>query len=175
LPTEFLEEHGPGRVRELALELASHLPFDTGHAGLFFNAELGYKETEEALSRICLRYPGMDIGEVESFAQRLDRQVKAPSWLTFLGQAVLSELGGAERLRARLSSPNTTIQQMEGDRAVISLGPWPEAGDTEAGHNLPEYRELVRVLGPHLYRPSRSWSPYFPDDIWQRWARRFLD
>jgi len=40
---------------------------------------------------------------------------------------------------------------------------------------LAEYRELARVLGPYLYRPSRSWSPYFPDDIWQRWARRFLD
>jgi hypothetical protein len=175
LPTEFLETQGPGRVRELALDLASLLPFDSGHAGLFFNAELGYKETEEALSRICLRYPGMDIGEVESIVMRLDGRVKGPSWLTFLGQPVLGELGGVDGLRTRLSSPGTTIEPLAGERAVISLGPWPEAGDAHAGRNLPEYRELARVLGPHLYRPSRPLSPYFPEDIWQRWARRFLD
>lgn len=173
LPTEFLEEQGPGNVRELALELAAALPYDSGHAGLFFNALLGYRETEEALSRFCLRYPGMDIGDVESIAMELNGRVKGPAWLTFLGQPVLGELGGAEGLRARLSSPSTTVEPLEGDRAVITLGPWPEAGDTEAGHNLPEYRELARVLEPWLYHSGGGY--YFPQDIWQRWERRFLD
>jgi hypothetical protein len=175
LPTEFLEERGPAGVRQLALELASILPFESGHAGLFFSAILGYRETDEALSRFCLRYPGMNIGDVEYTATRLDGRVEGPSWLTFLGQPVLGELGGVEGLRARLSSPGTTVEPLPGGRAVISLGPWPEAGDTDAGRDLPEYRELARVLGHHLYRPSGPWSPYFPEDIWQRWARRFLD
>jgi hypothetical protein len=173
LPTEFLEELGPGRVRELAMELGAALPYESGHAGLFFNAMLGYRETEEALSRFCLRYPGMDIGDVESIAKGLNGRVKGPAWLTFLGQPVLGELGGVEGLRARLSSPGTTVQQLEGDRAVITLGPWPEAGDTEAGHHLPEYRELARVLEPWLYHSGGGY--YFPKDIWQRWERRFLD
>lgn len=174
LPTEFLEEHGPTRIRQLALELASLLPFDSGHAGLFFNAMLGYRETEEALSRLCLRYPGMDIGDVESIATRLDGRVKGPSWLTFLGQPVLGELGGPDELRARLSSPGTTVEPLPGDRAVISLGSWPEAGDTEAGRALPEYRELARVLEPWLYHSRGPW-PYFPEETRQRWERRFLD
>ena len=135
-------------MRELALELAAILPFDSGHAGLFFNAILGYHETEEALSRLCLRYPGMDMVDVETLANHLGTRVKGPSWLTFLGQPVLGELGGAEGLRTRLSSPGTTVQQLGDGRAVITLGPWPEAGDTEAGRNLPEYRELARVLEP---------------------------
>lgn len=173
-PTEFLEGHGPSRVRELALELAAPLPFQSGQAGLFFNAMLGYRETEEELSRLCLRYPGMDIGSVEFFA-KLEGRVRGPSWLTFLGQPVLGELGGVDGLRARLSSPGTTVQQLEGARAVITLGPWPEAGDTEAGHNLPQYRELAHVLNPWLYHAPGPWSPYFPEETWKRWERRFLD
>lgn len=174
LPTEFLEEHGPGRVQELTLELASLLPFQSGQAGLFFNAMLGHRETNEALSRLCLRYPGMDIGAVEFFAG-LDRQVRGPAWLTFLGQPVLGELGGVEGLRSRISSPTTSVQQLDGERAVITLGPWPEAGDTQAGRNLPEYRELARVLEPYRYHASGPWSPYFPEETWKRWERRFLD
>lgn len=173
LPTEFLEAQGPGHVRELAVELAAALPYDSGHAGLFFNAMLGYQETEEALSRICLRYPGMDIGTMESIPAKLNGQVKGPAWMTFLGQPVLGELGGVEGLRTRLSSPGTTVEPLAGDRAVITLGPWPEAGDTDAGRNLPEYRELARVLEPWLYHSGRGY--YFPQDIWERWKRRFLD
>lgn len=174
LPTEFLEEHGPERVRELALELAAPLPFNSGHASLCFNAMLGYRETEEELSRLCLRYPGMDIVEVEGLAIRLDTRVKGPAWMTFLGQPLLGELGGTEGLRARLTSPGTTVQPLDSERALITLGPWPEAGDTQAGRTLPEYRELARLLEPWLYHSRGPW-PYFPEDIRQRWERRFLD
>jgi hypothetical protein len=175
LPTEYLEARGPEAVRKLALELAEPLPYSSGHVSLSFYAMHGYRETEEQLSHLCLRYPGMDVVLLRPLSWRLGRRVKGPSWLTFLGQPVLGELGDVEGLRARLSSPSTTVEALPGDRAVISLGAWPEAGDTDAGRNLPEYRELARVLGPHLYRPSGPWSPYFPEDIWQRWARRFLD
>lgn len=41
-------------------------------------------------------------------------------------------------------------------------------------HRLgPQYRELARVLDPWLYHSRGRY--YFPDDIWQRWERRFLD
>jgi hypothetical protein len=94
--------------------------------------------------------------------------------MTFLGQPVLGEIGGAEGLRARLSSPGTTVEPWEGARAVVTLGPWPEAGDLEAGRTLPEYRELARVLEPWLYQrpPSpNDWTAEYR----QRWERRFLD
>jgi hypothetical protein len=173
LPTEFLEEHGPARLRELALELATPLPFNSGHVGLCFNAIYEYHETEKELSRLCLRYPGIDMLELEGLSSRIGTRVKGPAWMTFLGQPVLGELGGVDGLRARLSSPGTTVEPLEGDRAIITLGPWPEAGDTEAGLLLPEYRELARVLEPWLYHSGGRYS--FPKDIWERWERRFLD
>jgi hypothetical protein len=133
----------------------------------------GYEETEELLSQLCLRYPGMDVVLLRALSWRLGTRIKGPAWLTFLGQPVLGELGGTTGLSARLTSPGSTVQQLEGERAVVTLGPWPEAGDTQEGHSLPEYRELAHVLRPHLYQSQKPWSPDFPEDIWRRWEQRF--
>jgi hypothetical protein len=175
LPTEYLEEHGPGRVRELALELAAPLPFCSGHAGLSFNGETEPLSLSGAERELCFRYPGLDIPKLENLSCELGTRMRGASWLTFLGHPVLGELGGAEGLRSRLSSVGSTVQELEGDRAVITLGKWPEAGDTEQGQMLPAYRELARVLEPWLYREERILHPaFFLDDV-HRWERRFLD
>ncbi|HLM43445.1 MAG TPA: type VI immunity family protein, partial [Myxococcaceae bacterium] len=76
---------------------------------------------------------------------------------------VLGELGGAAGLRARLHSPGTTVQELEGERVVVTLGPSPDAGDTEQGRTLPAYRELARVLEPWLYLTSSQWERRFLD------------
>jgi hypothetical protein len=64
---------------------------------------------------------------------------------------------------------------MDGDRAVITLGPWPEAGDTERGDTLPAYRELARVLEPWLFREPNGNMSGLPRQDVPRWERRFLD
>ncbi len=125
LPTEFLEEHGPGRVRELAMELAAPLPLCSGHGGLSFNASY--------------------------------------------------DIPGAEGLRSRLHTPGTTVQEMEGDKVLITLGAWPEAGDTERGDTLPAYRELARVLESwRFHEPDRRLLGQSAEES-RRWERRFLD
>jgi hypothetical protein len=175
LPSEYLEEHGPGRVRELALELAAPLPFCSGHAGLSFNCETDLLGVGSEVRQRCFRYPGMEIPAVDELSWDLGTRVRGVHWLNFLGQPVLGELGGAAGLRSRLSTPGTTVQEMEGERVVITLGPQPEAGDTERGLTLPAWRELARVLEPWLYsrKPIRSLD--FPPDDQRRWERRFLD
>ncbi|REG34870.1 uncharacterized protein DUF3396 [Archangium gephyra] len=175
LPTEYLEEHGPGRVRELALELASALPFCSGHAGLSFHSEIHVAGVRDKLHEYCFRYPGLDIPELEHLALKLGTRVRGPAWLTFLGQQVLGALGGVTALRARLSSPGTTVQELNGERAVVTLGPWPEAGDTEQGQLLPAYRELARVLEPWLYREEPGRPGLEVPETTRRWERRFLD
>jgi hypothetical protein len=175
LTTEYLEQHGPSRVRELALELASHLPFNSGYASLSFNASMDDLGVRRRVRSMCFRYPGMDVLE-DLVAWDIGTRVPGAYWLTFLGQPVLGELGGTEGLRARLSSPGTTVQQLPGDRAVVTLGQWPEAGDLEAGKNLPAYRELARVLEPCLYHdPGTVFVHDFIPEDKRRWERRFLD
>ncbi|HYO58271.1 DUF3396 domain-containing protein [Archangium sp.] len=174
LPTEYLEQHGPGRVRDLALEVASSLPFCSGNAGLSFNCATGLVGMPGEAHKLRFRYPGMDVPDVSWVSLHIGTRVRGPSWLTFLGQPVLGELGGASGLRARLHHPETTVQELAGDRAVVTLGPWPEAGDTEQGHVLPSYRELARVLEPWLHHEPHLHASQPIEDT-RRWERRFLD
>lgn len=175
LPTEFLEEQGPERVRELAMELAAPLPFCSGHGGLSFNGELDLVDVPQEVALHCFRYPGMDVPSPQGPSWHLGTRVRGVHWLSFLGQPVLGELGGAAGLRTRLHSPGTTVQQLEGGRVVVTLGTWPEAGDTERGETLPAYRELARVLEPHLFHEPNGAMLHFMPEETRRWERRFLD
>ncbi|SEL99339.1 Protein of unknown function [Stigmatella aurantiaca] len=174
LPTEFLEAQGPARVLELALALGTALPFSSGHAGLSFNALRGVRQTEEELARVCLRYPGIDIADVDSLSWQLGHQLRGPAWLTFLGPLALGRLGDTDTLRSRLHSPHTEVRPLAGGSVAISLGPRPEAGDTLSGHPLTHYRELAHALGPWLHHTQGPWA-YFPEEVRQKWERRFLD
>lgn len=174
LPTEYLEEHGPARVRALALELASVLPFDSGHAGLSFMFPQGILNYAKPVREVCLRYPGFDMPTMQYLPHDLGTRIKGVHWINFLGPPVLNELGGVEGLRARLRSSGTTVKPLGSERAVVTLGAWPDAGDLEQGHTLPAYRELARVLEPWLYSlPASVWNSFTDEDM-SRWDRRFL-
>ncbi|WP_338864461.1 type VI immunity family protein [Myxococcus stipitatus] len=178
LPTEYLNRHGPGRVRELAMALASGLPLSSGHAGLAL-ALFGTRGRVLPLVRDELeRHPGLDVPAIESHLS-LGSRVDGVHWVNFLGPALLEAAGGVSGLRARLQSPGTTVDEVGGSgTAVVTLGAWPSAGDLSKGDNLPSYRELARVLEPWLeaFQPSRAlgWRGFSEEDV-RRWWRRFLD
>ncbi len=175
LPTEFLEEQGPLRVRELVRELASPLPFCSGSAGLSFNGDLELLGVPEEIRKYCFRYPGIDYPSPTGYSWKVGTRIRGPHWLTFLGQPVLGAVGGSQGLRSRLHDPSVTVEEMAGDRAVVTLGEWPEAGDMEKGQVLPPYRELARVLEPWLYFEPRARLPDLSPEETRRWDRRFLD
>ncbi|WP_245919755.1 DUF3396 domain-containing protein [Melittangium boletus] len=174
LSTEYLEEQGPARVRELALRLAEPLPWCSGNVGLALQGATILSEATKEVYERCMRYPGLDIPSVRDYSRNIGTRIRGPSWLTFVGPQVLSELGGVEALRARLQSPGTTVEALEGGRAVVTLGEWPEAGDYEKGLLLPAYRELARVLEPWLYEGHQLQHDFPPDEL-RRWERRFLE
>jgi hypothetical protein len=154
LPTEYLEAHGPDLVRELAMEMAREIPFDSGHAGLCLHYLPGSKVgVSEAIRDLALRYPGMDIRSDLYSSSKVGHRLNGIHWLTFLGPQVLQPLGGVAGLRSRLYSPGVTVQPLGSERALVTLGPGPEAGDMEQGRTLPHYRELAHVLEPWLLPP----------------------
>jgi hypothetical protein len=175
LPTEYLEEHGPERVRALALRLASTLPFCSGQVGLAIQGDLDLIGVMQRVAPYCFRHPGVDLLPLEHVSWEIGTRVRGPAWLTFLGPPTLQGLGGVAGLRGQLHSPGTTVEALGESGAVIMLGAWPEAGDTEQGHTLPAYRELARVLEPWRFHEEHPYSLGFTPEQLQRWERRFLD
>lgn len=174
LPTEYLEEYDPTRVRELAIELGASLPFQSGHAGLCFQFNEALLGMTRDVRELCFQYPGMDISNLDTASEDMGARLNGVQWLTFLGPPVLAEVGGVAGLRSRLRSPETTVQGLHAERAVISLGPRPEAGDTQPERTLAPYRELARLLEPWLFLDRPRLRGFTAEDM-RRWERRFLD
>ncbi|MDC0709066.1 DUF3396 domain-containing protein [Stigmatella sp. ncwal1] len=162
LSTEYLETHGPVHVRDLALALADPLPFNSGLPGV-----------SREIRRWCFRYPGLDIIDLGPLSAELGTQVRGAFWLTFLGQPVLGKLGGPAGVRNRLNSSDIAVQAMDGDRAILTLGDSPTAGDTEQG-GLPSHRELARILEPWLHQERVAFRDFTQEET-RRWERRWLD
>ncbi len=170
LPTEYLEERGPNHVRTLALDLAQELPFSTGYVNFAFNnTDRWAQETTELLRT---RYPGVHL-DANDLYDKVHTRVNGVHWLNFLGQPVLGQLGGVAGLRERLP-PGIHLQDMGGDRVLLTLGDQPDPGDMEAGNPLPLHRSLARLLEPYLYHRSRPLGPMSMEET-RRWERRFLD
>ncbi|MFY0579236.1 type VI immunity family protein [Cystobacter fuscus] len=66
------------------------------------------------------------------------------------------------------------MRELGDERAVVTLGEAPEAGDTAEEQPLPAYRELARVLEPWLYHEPYIKDEFTPEEM-LRWERRFLD
>nr|WP_255415254.1 type VI immunity family protein [Vitiosangium sp. GDMCC 1.1324] len=171
LPTEFLEERGADQVRALALDMAAELPFNSGYVDFALCSDGWY--LGEALQHIRPRYPGVHLA-LSRARLRMNTWVEGVHWMNFLGEPVLGKLGGVPGLRERLALPGISLQEMSGDRVLITLGEHPEVGDVEAGQTPPLHRALARLLEPHLYRSD--FDDFYPiTEELLRWERRFLD
>ncbi|MFP2923615.1 type VI immunity family protein [Pyxidicoccus sp. 3LG] len=172
LPTEFLLEHGPSQVRDLALALAAELPWSFGYVSPAFVSPGGLRSpAKQALQELCLRYPGLDAYNLRATARSIGTRARGAYWLTFLGQPLLTQLGGLESLRQRLPS-SITLHPMDGERVLLRLGEWPRSGDATVQEDMSPYRALAQMLEPHLYQEL---TPWLIDEAFERrWLGRFL-
>ncbi|WP_224245072.1 type VI immunity family protein [Hyalangium gracile] len=172
-PTEYLLEHGPAQLRALAIELGRELPFSFGYASLAFVCPRGlwYGARQELLAPLS-RYLGLDLYYLEDTSRVIGTHARGAYWLTFLGQPLLGQLGQVQGLRDKLAFPEVTLQELEGERLLISLGDWPEVIDTaSAPPLLPQYRALAHLLEPFMYEERTGWFSEDKDNM-RRWLRR---
>ncbi|WP_237726743.1 type VI immunity family protein [Corallococcus coralloides] len=174
VPMQYLEDQGPEKARELALSLAELLPFSTGHAGLSLSFTRGRSKLLPLLRDQLVQHPGWDVPRESTWG--MGEGVDGIHWLNFLGPPLLETVGGIQALRSHLSHPETSVQELTGGRALISLGPAPLAGDTKLGETLPAYRELARFLEPWLlpFPHVNTWDGYTDEEA-RLWWRRFLE
>jgi hypothetical protein len=180
LPTEYLLEHGPARVKALALDLARALPFSFGYASLALVSPRGrWYAAKPELTGLLSRYLGLDLYFLNDTSRVIGARARGAYWLTFLGQPLLGQLGGIEGLRPKLSFEQVSLQALDTERVLISLGEWPEAIDTanklelprEEHKLLPQYRALAHLLEPHLYEERNGFFSMDPENM-RRWLRR---
>ncbi|WP_225408591.1 type VI immunity family protein [Stigmatella hybrida] len=171
LATDFLQKHGPGAVRALALEMVAELPLSFGYAGLGCISPGGLRSpAKKALHELCLLCPGLDVYNLRPTARSIGTRARGAYWLTFLGQPLLGQLGGTESLRECLPS-GISLEPLEGERLCIRLGEWPLLGDAQSGDDMTPYRALAHVLEPYFYEERTSWL--IDEALERRWMHRF--
>jgi hypothetical protein len=171
-PTEYLLEHGPAQLRALALEMARELPFSFGYASLAVVAPCGtWFPARRELIGLISRYLGLDLYRLDETSRVIGTRARGAYWLTFLGQPLLGQLGGLEAVRDKLPFPDVSLQPMEGERLLVTLGEWPDVLDTAKELHPPQYRELARLLEPFLYDERSGWA-FLDDDSMHHWIRR---
>ncbi|RYZ17232.1 MAG: DUF3396 domain-containing protein, partial [Myxococcaceae bacterium] len=169
-PTEYLRENGPDHLRALAFKLAWELPFSFGYASLAVVAPYGYSSTSDwdLLDTLRDRYLGLDLYAVRHTASVIGSHARSASWLTFLGQPLLGQLGGIEGLRSALPFPEVSLLSLDSQRLLISLSEWPDPIDIQQGGIPPQYRALALRLEPFLYEEPSEW----PASYLYQWLRR---
>ncbi|AKF86588.1 hypothetical protein MFUL124B02_29695 [Myxococcus fulvus 124B02] len=163
-PTEYLVSHGPGHFRTLAIDIARELPFSFGYASpALLSHPGGWFSLRQQVQEVLHRYLGLDLPRLGDTSRKLGTQARGAYWLTFLGQPLLGQLGGRETVEGQLDLPGVSVQAVDEERILVTLGERPEAIDTTTQSIPPPYLELTRILEPVLYHEDEvtglPWDP----------------
>ena len=174
LPTDYLLEHGPDKVRALALGLSRELPFSFGYASLaFLSSPGGWYPHRRTMLPLLERYWGLDLYHLKTTSRCLGTGARGAYWLTFLGQPLLGQLGGLEGLQRELPFPQVSFQPLEDERLLLTLGEWPAAMDTREPLVAPHFRALARLLEPYFPEEKIGLTSLLDERNMGRWLRRF--
>jgi hypothetical protein len=172
-PTEYLLEQGPAHLRALALELARELPFSFGDASLAYVAPSGrWYTVRRQLLPMLSRYLGLDLYHLEHTGRVIGTRARGAYWLTFLGQPLFGQLGGLDALRQQLPFPDVTFEELDGERALLTLGEWPVPIDTREPFDVSSLHTLACLLEPYLCEETIGLTTLFDTHTMNRWLRR---
>ncbi|MEA3274721.1 MAG: DUF3396 domain-containing protein, partial [Pseudomonadota bacterium] len=104
LPADFAEGSADSLV-ELVRELTDSLDFHSGHAGFGLNwndrGDLAY-DAQKQMRGLGMRFPGIDIPDLETTLYAIPNGIKRINWLTLLGNTLVENLGGYDYLESEL-------------------------------------------------------------------------
>lgn len=176
-PTEFLQEFGTDRFVALATKMAALIDYGSGYASLSLNWSVDSRLPEAAriIVPIALRHPGYDVHMNDTTRYSLGNMSRGARWLTFLGDGLISRLGGRESLKDQL---DPAIQILDAGKGLaLRAGAEPLPGDVNRQDTLPLLHSVARAIQPvTLFGDQDLLQHLFGDDETrlERWERRFL-
>lgn len=172
---------GTGALLELVDDAMAEFPVHWGTAGLAFYWE-GSDTTVEEYANAWLgphltKHPGLAPGDLMSWGLRVEMGISNIGWLTFVGDALVDQLGGREALAKGLEGTGIGLRSY-GKGVALQAGDGPELGNVNRKNTLPRYHEVGRVLEP-VFAPhdflEKIRIPGIKDpDARLAWLRRFL-
>lgn len=178
LPPQDLEQ-APSRFADLVVELASALPFDSGHAGYCLNvSEYGDTEAIAAAFPLLCRYEGFDVATVLDTPFDLrGGYIKGVNWLTLISASMLGRLGGKPALDKFLATTPTASVTKAGSGYVLQSSTQPDIGDRNRGSRADAYRATMAFVKPVLAPAYSCFSLPGPlaAEQSEAWFRRFVD
>ena len=172
-PTDWAGEDG-GRLREFTTNVANVLSFDSGYASL----ALHYSTDSELIAAardvppLAFRHLGFDVHDLGATRFGLGDRCMGARWFTLLGPALVEELGGREAIEGALDE--VTVHETGAGLGLLCPGA-PRAGDVNRDDEIPELREIARLVEPVTHFADRLRLFRGEEGEYERWQRRFLD
>jgi Protein of unknown function (DUF3396) len=150
-----------------------------GSAGFTVIVSPGMEQNSVYALQLMTRFPGFNFPSTVDFAREVSAvhdRIKSVSWLTALGDAIVTQLGGLKVVREALE-PACTVHAYDGG-VVIQAGPTPRLGDTHANDIPAEYRLAARFTRPVRFEDYDEGLFHVPKDLDDRaetlkWISRF--
>lgn len=162
-------------LEQFSNHFASRVPFGFGYLSV---AAVG--DDRRPLQRLARRYLTVDIASPGAIALDVGDFAGGSYWVTYLGQPLCESLGGVAELR-RVLPQGAVIQEMDGGKCRVQLGPDPTLGDVNRREDISLYKALAAYFQSHgvLHLPKRvvyfTNSAGMADQVLQdEWHHRFV-
>jgi hypothetical protein len=166
----------PAAFAAMLREIAAVLPFDSGYAapGLSWCNDNTQSKAGRIIGPLALRHPGYDVSDNDTTANHLGDRCRGARWITFLGPALVAELGGRATIREALG--DEIALEDAGEGLAIQAGAEPEIGDANRKQGTPLLAEVAQVIEPVTFFDDRFLDILFGKDAEKRdaWERRFF-
>lgn len=174
--TQTVAALGLDRVARFCHQTAAQLEVSFAYLSPAFLYAPGAAETPafSTIRQLCRRFKCMDVPYISADMLELGLRSRGAYWMTYLGQALIDRLGGADMLTQALRPhPEVSVGMIRDGLMVLRAGGHPQAGDVNQREDLSAYAALASVLKPIAYRPGFPF-PEFSEEETQEWFDRFV-
>jgi hypothetical protein len=167
------------RLRTLGTDLAGKLRLHSGHMGYSVNWDYRGRyalRCRRAMGWLARRFPGIDLPDVHCTMMALPYGIKRISWLTLVGKAYVTKLGGIDCLSESIADARVGLELLP-HALLIEAGQAPGIGDVNRRERLEAYHSVGRAVSSIRSRrhPPFLASAHAPidEDLSAEWLAHF--